>query len=309
MRFMWLNAMVIFMFGLVWLSQPVIAQDDFSAEPEIVVTESSESAQLDTPTDDSTAQDSEADDAKAEESDLEDELAEITDDYFTQVEDYRDVERRYIIARETYYQNNTLAAQEEAIRQAQFLMIARSTVLETYFEYLQKSLDQTLGIELEDKVLMNNRLAKVRTDLEESLVDAGKDRNRFQINEAFTALNAQQKELTAIAYETLALVKIGQLQNALDQATISREMISSWLESAQTTEANRIKKQRGLEEVDHLIQSAKNNLTEVNTKWRLQAGTNRFSESSYRTFQENSEYTYLQLRQALAFMEEIVRTP
>lgn len=309
MRFMWLNAMVIFMFWLVWLSQPVIAQDDFSAEPEIVVTESSESAQLDTPTDDSTAQDSEADDANADESDLEDELAEITDDYFTQVEDYRDVERRYIIARETYYQNNTLAAQEEAIRQAQFLMIARSTVLETYFEYLQKSLDQTLGIELEDKVLMNNRLAKVRTDLEESLVDAGKDRNRFQINEAFTALNAQQKELTAIAYETLALVKIGQLQNALDQATISREMISSWLESAQTTEANRIKKQRGLEEVDHLIQSAKNNLTEVNTKWRLQAGTNRFSESSYRTFQENSEYTYLQLRQALAFMEEIVRTP
>lgn len=309
MRFMWLNAMVIFMFGLVWLSQPVIAQDDFSAEPEIVVTESLESAQLDTPTDDSTAQDSEADGANADESDLEDELAEITDDYFTQVEDYRDVERRYIIARETYYQNNTLAAQEEAIRQAQFLMIARSTVLETYFEYLQKSLDQTLGIELEDKVLMNNRLAKVRTDLEESLVDAGKDRNRFQINEAFTALNAQQKELTAIAYETLALVKIGQLQNALDQATISREMISSWLESAQTTEANRIKKQRGLEEVDHLIQSAKNNLTEVNTKWRLQAGTNRFSESSYRTFQENSEYTYLQLRQALAFMEEIVRTP
>lgn len=309
MRFMWLNAMVIFMFGLVWLSQPVIAQDDFSAEPEIVVTESSESAQLDTPTDDSTAQNTESDGANADESDLEDELAEITDDYFTQVEDYRDVERRYIIARETYYQNNTLAAQEEAIRQAQFLMIARSTVLETYFEYLQKSLDQTLGIELEDKVLMNNRLAKVRTDLEESLVDAGKDRNRFQINEAFTALNAQQKELTAIAYETLALVKIGQLQNALDQATISREMISSWLESAQTTEANRIKKQRGLEEVDHLIQSAKNNLTEVNTKWRLQAGTNRFSESSYRTFQENSEYTYLQLRQALAFMEEIVRTP
>jgi hypothetical protein len=309
MRFMWLNAMVIFMFGLVWLSQPVIAQDDFSAEPEIVVTESLESAQLDTPTDDSTAQNTESDGANADESDLEDELAEITDDYFTQVEDYRDVERRYIIARETYYQNNTLAAQEEAIRQAQFLMIARSTVLETYFEYLQKSLDQTLGIELEDKVLMNNRLAKVRTDLEESLVDAGKDRNRFQINEAFTALNAQQKELTAIAYETLALVKIGQLQNALDQATISREMISSWLESAQTTEANRIKKQRGLEEVDHLIQSAKNNLTEVNTKWRLQAGTNRFSESSYRTFQENSEYTYLQLRQALAFMEEIVRTP
>lgn len=309
MRFMWLNAMVIFMFGLVWLSQPVIAQDDFSAEPEIVVTESLGSAQLDTPTDDSTAQNTESDGANADESDLEDELAEITDDYFTQVEDYRDVERRYIIARETYYQNNTLAAQEEAIRQAQFLMIARSTVLETYFEYLQKSLDQTLGIELEDKVLMNNRLAKVRTDLEESLVDAGKDRNRFQINEAFTALNAQQKELTAIAYETLALVKIGQLQNALDQATISREMISSWLESAQTTEANRIKKQRGLEEVDHLIQSAKNNLTEVNTKWRLQAGTNRFSESSYRTFQENSEYTYLQLRQALAFMEEIVRTP
>lgn len=313
MRFMWLSAIVIFMFSLAWLYQPAAAQDDFSAETEFVVTETATSA---APTQDQAENSAEtADETKGgtastpSEKEIADQLSEITEDYFTQVEEYRDVERRYIIARETYYQNNTLAAQEEAIRQAQFLMIARSTVLETYFEYLQKSLDLTLGIELEDKVLMNNRLATVRTDLEESLVDAGRDRNRFQINEAFIALNAQQKELTAIAYETLALVKIGQLQNALDQATISREMISSWLEVTQMTEANRIKKQRGLEEVDHLIQSSKNNLTEVNTRWRSLSATNRFSESSYRTFQENSEYTYLQLRQALAFMEEIVRTP
>ena len=84
-------------------------------------------------------------------------------------------------------------------------------------------------------------------------------------------------------------------------------MIGSWLKEAKITEASRVKKQRGLEEVDHLIQSAKNYLTEINLKWRQQSAVGRYMDSSYRSFQENAEYTYLQLRQAHAFFEEIVR--
>ncbi len=270
-------------------SLPIIhAQDSFSAENLDSVTQAStDSAQLDP----------------------QEELIQLTQKYYDEVEKYRDVERKYLIARETYYKNNTLAAQEEAIHLAQDLIKARSEVLLTYFSYLQLNLENTLGIELEDKVIMSNRLESIKSDLEESKKDSGRIMNRLQVDQTFTALNSQQKILTANAYETLALIKIGQIQNAIDQATITREMVSSWLKEADITEASQLKKTRGLEEVDRLIQSSKNNLSEVNTRWRARMTTNQYSEGSYQSFQEDSEYSYLQLRQAHSFLDEIVRTP
>jgi len=237
------------------------------------------------------------------------ELTQLTEKYYDEVEDYRDIERKYLIARETYYKNNTLAAQEEAIRLAQELIKARANVLSTYFTYLQRNLENTLGIELDDKVVMSNRLESIRADLEESKKDAGRIKNRTQVDLTFADMNAQQKNLTANAYETLALIKIGQIQNAIDQATITREMVSSWIKEADITEASALKKTRGLEEVDRLIQSSKNNLTEVTTRWRARMTTNQYSEGSYQSFQEDSEYSYLQLRQAHSFLDETVRTP
>ena len=267
----------------------VQAQDGFSAQEIQRVTQ--------------TASDS----AETSTEDVEAKLAELTDTYFTRVEKYRDAERRYGIARETYYQNNTLAAQDEAIRRAQELLVVRSEVLDAYFAYLYQDLNRTLGVELEDKVIMLNQIERTRSQLADDAKDAAKILNRAQVNDTFVALNAQQKDLLATAYETLALIKIGQLQNAIDQATISREMVSTWVEQANITEASRVKKQRGLEEIDHLIQSAKNNLSEVSAKWRQRANNDRYSESTYHSFQTDAEYTYLQLRQAHAFFEEIVR--
>jgi hypothetical protein len=241
--------------------------------------------------------------------DPQEELTQLTQKYYSEVEEYRDIERKYLIARETYYKNNTLAAQEEAIRLAQELIKARADVLSTYFTYLQRNLENTLGIELDDKVVMANRLESIRADLEESKKDAGRIKNRTQVDQTFADMNLKQKELTANAYETLALIKIGQIQNAIDQATITREMVSSWIKEADITEASALKKTRGLEEVDRLIQSSKNNLTEVTTRWRARMTTNQYSEGSYQAFQEDSEYSYLQLRQAHSFLDETVRTP
>lgn len=281
---------VFFLGSFLFFPTFAVAQDNFSAEQVPLVTESDVATEPASP------------------EDVEAEIATLTEQYFSLVEAYRDTERQYVIARETYYKNNTLAAQDEAIRQAQLLMTARAKVLETYFTYLQKDLDRTLGISLEDKVLVLNRLEKLRADLQEAQKDAGKVYTRTEVSAAFTTLNAEQVELQTTAYQTLALIKIGQLQNAIDQATLSRSMVGTWLKEAQVTEASRAKKQRGLEEIDHLIQSAKNNLTEVNQNWQKQTENNRYLESAYRGFQEDAEYTYLQLRQAHAFFEEIVRS-
>ena len=287
---------VVFVLSL-WLISPriqaqdvlldAVEQDGFTAEEVTNVTQvSSASAQLDP----------------------KEELLQLTQQYYDEVEVYRDIERKYLIARETYYKNNTLSAQEEAIRQAQELIKARAEVLSTYFTYLQLNLKNTLGIELDDKVIMDNKLESIKSDLEESKKDAGRVKSRTQVDQTFTAFNAKQKDLMVNAYGTLALIKIGQIQNAIDQATITREMVSSWLEEANITEASRLKKTRGLGEVDTLIQSSKNNLTEVNDRWRNRMSINQYSEGSYQSFQEDAEYSYLQLRQAHSFLDEIVRS-
>jgi hypothetical protein len=240
---------------------------------------------------------------------VQEELNTLTQQYFDEVEQYRDVERRYLIARETYYQNNTLAAQDDALRVGQELLRARAKVLETYFTYLQKDLDRTLGVVLNDKVLMLNELERVRSELTESQKNAGTIANRTQLNTTFALLNSQQTDLESIAYETLSLIKIGQIQNAIDQATFTQNMVGQWLAQAQLSAASKAKKERGLQEVEPLIQAAKNNLLEVNERWRNQSAQGRYSQGTYNGFQERAEFSYLQLRQAHTFLDEIVRTP
>lgn len=233
-------------------------------------------------------------------------LDKIAQNYFQQVEDYRNIEKRYLIARETYYQNNTLAAQDEAIRRAKEVMQARLTVLDTYFAYLQHALDQTLGIELDDKQLMSTHLGNIRADIEiyEELIANAQD--RYMINVEFQRLNEKKRDFQSTAYSTLALMKIGQLQIAIDQGHTSRDKVEEWLQQADISEAQKAKKERGLEEVDLLINRASNNLVEVQTDWRRRAGETYYGEGTYRSFQDKAEYSYLQLRQALTFLQEVV---
>lgn len=233
-------------------------------------------------------------------------LEKIAKQYYEQVEMYRDAEKRYLIARETYYQNNTLTAQDEAIRRAKELMQVRLAVLDTYFTYLQHALDQTLGIDLDDKQAVSAQLGSIRADIEiyEELIVAAQDRN--VVNVEFNRLNEKKRDFQSTAYATLALMKIGQLQTAVDQSRNTRDSVQEWLNQADVSEAQLAKKQRGLQEVDLLITRAHNNLVEVRDRWRLNWAQNIYSESSYRSFQDSADYTYLQLRQALTFLQEIV---
>lgn len=234
------------------------------------------------------------------------EIDAATASYFTAVEAYRLEENRYNLARDQYYQLNTAAALDEAIRRAKEVLRARAEVLAAYFRYLRLTLQNTKGIDLDDKALADQKLEAQQVAFEEYLLKIPAANDRQQVNALFDELNLTSKNIYASAYGTLILIKIGEIQTAIDTAALLQERTKSALENSETVSSSTKEiGRRGLEEITTLLQRASNNLFTLREGYQEDLARNTFSESSYRTFQTSAEFSYLQLRQVLEFLREV----
>lgn len=230
-----------------------------------------------------------------------------TQQYFTSLEEYRNREQQFFIARESYYQLNTLAAQDEAIRRGKDLLSTFSDVLTTYFTYLHLTLLQTQGIQVADKESALNAIAGVLGEtavFKDSLATVA---SRADVDQRFTGLNESRLVLLSSAYEGLQLIKIGQLQTAINTASVLRIDMVTLVNQADLSSADRAIKLRGLGEVEQLLMSAQSNLDPLLEKHREFSEDDSASQQTYREFQLSSDPVYVQLRQADNFMKEIAK--
>lgn len=229
----------------------------------------------------------------------------LRDRYFNYLEDYRDAERQYIIAQEQYYQLNTLTAQDEAIRRAREVLRLRAEVLQNYYEYLEVSLTLTLGIESSDKDAMLNKLRQAQQDFEVYKDKLSQVDDRIEVQESFVTVNSRQREWMGIGYATLSLMKLGQLQSALDNARLMHKDLGEWLAHQDMPAAEKAKRQRGLDEVMRLLDAAQQGLREQGVQYRRRtAGESVFSSAHYQSFQDDVAPSYAQMRQAVQFLKE-----
>lgn len=225
--------------------------------------------------------------------------------YFSDVAAYRDAEERFLVAREQYYQLNTLASQEEAIRRGKEVLTARAQVIQSYFIYLRLTLLNTTGIDLDDKATTEQELQFWANELKEFQKTIPELTTRAQIDQELLKFNEQEDAYQNIGYAALILIKLGNVQKALDTAYVVRdELVEAGL-NANLSAVKKADQERGVEETDRLLQQAKNNLLGLRQEWQERAGKNRYKESDYRNFQQDSEFSYLQLRQAYEFMQEL----
>lgn len=237
------------------------------------------------------------------------EIEAATTRYFSAVETYRLEENRYSLARDQYYQLNTLASQDEAIRRSREVLRARADVLQAYFSYLRLILQNTKGIDLDDKAAADQRLQLWQEELESYVQQIPLLTDRQQVNAAFDLLNTRSDEIQSSAYGTLVLIKIGEIQTATDTAGILHQRTKDAVENSTTLSAAQAEiSQRGLAEIVTLLQRANNNTFTLIEDYREQRTRDNFSESSYRSFQTNAEFSYLQLRQILDYLREIQKT-
>ncbi len=226
--------------------------------------------------------------------------------YFAAVETYRIEENRYNLARDQYYQLNTLTALDEAIRRSKEVLRARSEVLHAYFSYLRLILENTKGIEINDKINADLDLVRLQEDLETYVLLIPNAQDRQQVNVLFENLNSRSREIQSAAYGTLMLIKIGEIQTAADTAGILQQRTQSAIEQSETLSAAEVEiSTRGMSEISLLLQRANNNTFTLLENYRQQKSRGNFSESGYRSFQSNAEFSYLQLRQVVDYLREI----
>ncbi len=232
-------------------------------------------------------------------------LQEATEEYYSFVEAYRNAVERYTIAEQDYYQQNTLASLEESMRRARELMRVRSELMESYFLYLELLLQDTRGVEIADKNIAQAELAFWQQQMVEYRSTIATLNSRPAIEQHMVLFNEQQNALRHSAYSALILIKIGKVQTALDNAVVVRETLSQAIENSSLSAADKLIKERGLEEADRLIQRAQNNVIALLIDYRTKAAQGAYTQQAYQSFQSDAEFSYLQLRQVGEFMTEI----
>lgn len=240
-----------------------------------------------------------------ESEDLTAQLQQVTEEYFTAVEAYRDAEERFLISREQYYQLNTLAAQDDVIRRGQEVLQARSAALRLYYTYLNLTVKKTKGIDLNDKNEVVTRLEDAIRQLQAyeggiSVLDT-----RAKIDQHFQVFNNLKNTYYHAAYTALAVIKMGEIQTAIDTSSIAATDFKDIANNADISAAEKAVKQRGFEEIDRLLQRSKNNLITQREQFLRFNVSGNYNESGYRQFQTDAEFSYTQLRQALNFLKEV----
>ncbi len=234
-------------------------------------------------------------------------VEQTTRQYFAAVETYRDSVEKYLIAQQTYYQLNTLAAQDEAIRRGKDVMTARAELLRIYLTYLHLSVLQIRGAELVDKERVLNLVAGLLSQLTTYQEQIPGLDTRAAINDHLVLLNDAKGTFLTTAYASLEIVKIGQLQTAIDTANLLQKDLATMVETAQISAADRAIKQRGLQEADRLLQNAADSLNVALVKYRQLVDRGSLTDQNYRSFQSEVEPVYLELRQADSFLQETAK--
>lgn len=226
--------------------------------------------------------------------------------YIASVEQYRESEQQYIISQEQYYQLNTVASLDDAIRRGKEVLRLRVVTLRNYNTYLDESLRATTGVDLNDKSQALNDLASLQQQLTQSEIGYNALTQRAEVDAAFVQLNEQKRAIESISYRVQTLIKIGELQTAIDTAQGVNEAMGQQLAKAQISAADRAIKERGLREAAQLLESSQTSTFALLQEYRQRANSN-YSSSNYEGFIDSADGTYLLLRQAFAYMQEVLK--
>lgn len=234
-------------------------------------------------------------------------LEATTQRFFSAVETYRDDAGQFLIAQQTYYQLNTLASQDEAIRRAKNVMLSRAELLNIYFTYLHLSVLQVRGVELSDKEMTLNQISSILSELSIYKDQIPEVSTRAEANSHLIKFNERRGGFLSAAYASLELIKIGQTQTAIDTAAILRRDMETMVNEAPISAADRAIKLRGLSEASSLLQTSSADLNKILLQHRQLVAQGSLSEQNYRSFQTELEPVYIQLRQSEAFMKEVAK--
>lgn len=223
--------------------------------------------------------------------------------YFRLLEQYRQQEQAYFIAKNQFIQLNTLAAQELAVKETRTLIDIRADVLLTHLDILMLLLQRTTSVPLEYKnpQLVNLGLLKEKLQLHKNRNLATQD--RLSLDAEASEFVGMQPEIEQEIYYTLTMIRVGRVQTAIDKLVTVRDAVKTEIESQNMSPSIQAEKTRGFDEIERT-------LTQVNVTFEpiRNSSLRRENNNSLQAETELSKSltpTFALINQTVKFLQEI----
>jgi len=223
--------------------------------------------------------------------------------YFFLLEQYRNQEQTYSIAKNQYLQLNTLASQELAVQETRTLIDMRADILLTYIDILTQLLSNTRGVPIENK---NAQIISLSLLRERVLLHKTKNLNsldRLTLDAESASFQTTYKQIEQNAYYTLSLIRIGEMQEAYDKMVVVRNAVESSIQNSELSSAKKGEKERGFQEIDRTILSTQQDFNVTKQKVLTKPGDS--SLSSFSELSRSLAVTYSQISQVVEFLQEV----
>lgn len=230
-------------------------------------------------------------------------IEQLQNTYFSQLEEYRNQEQAYIVARNQYLQLNTLASQELAVNETRNLLSLRADVFITYLDILKEMLIAAKGIPLENKnpEIITIGLLSDQVKVHKTKVESAQD--RFAVDQESVSFEPTVTQLESHTYYILSLIKMGNMQEAYDKLLVVRQATKTFVENQPLTNSQKSEKARGFAEIDRTVSSTDSVFTPL--KVRLYGSPGQGSVGSYSELSTSLTPVYAQINQVIQFLEEI----
>ncbi|HZZ99068.1 MAG TPA: hypothetical protein VFG51_03985 [Candidatus Saccharimonadia bacterium] len=218
---------------------------------------------------------------------------------------YRTDEQAFIVSKQQYVQVQTLGNLDAAVKAFKQVQMSRTQTATLYLQTLLSTVSEAKGMDLAKKAIIMQKLNTTLSALldNQSQVDVATDRVGLEATAKTFA--AQQKAFEAVTYETLALLRITQMQSAVDQLSVTSDLIHTQIVARNLDATTMAEKQRGFDEVARTINSVKAAILKANQFHDRVSAQSNYTNSSYNQIVSMLNAGYPQLRQADSFLVEL----
>jgi hypothetical protein len=226
-------------------------------------------------------------------------------EYFKQLDIYRDLDRKFRIAKTQASQVGTLAALNELSDAARLTQRSRAKTLELYYKALFVFLNDTSGAELKRKETQLTHISKLNELTRRYSTTLEDTSDRLDLDGLSVKFQESMNEFMSTAYQSLILVRIARIQAATDELRALTERLKT-MEDAEIDQLPEDRK-RGYKELDRT-------LDEVNTMIRkayqqydytVEGGEIRFE--GYSQFISSLDDVYVRLRRGESYFLELAQ--
>jgi len=226
--------------------------------------------------------------------------------YTDTLDQYRTKEQKFFVLREQYKQLQTLASLEDVVRASKNVQLSRIDTLLAYFSALQLYINDLKGADVQKKADISNRLQQATLELNIAKQQIQKATDRIVLDKLATQYESRNNTYTSVAYATLSLIRIANIQTATDQLGLLSSQVFESIQQSSPSAAVFSEKQRGYDELARTIGTIKEFIAKGMNRYESNLG-NDFTQSSYSQLVDLLGSGYTKLKQGESFIKELAQ--